>query len=160
MYNKNLVDLSNSLLDFLFIIKDNVLSEKDIIKKIPCAPKEIEDYIDKYPLPPSHMKVIQYLIHNNSCPISQIAKSLNISKPNMTPIIDKLINYNLVKRYTDTNDRRIIRVELTQEAIDIFNDVKNVLINQLCKKLSNLPDEDLKILDSSLNNISEIIQKL
>lgn len=160
MYNKDLISLSNSLLDFLFMVKDNILSEKDLIKKFPCPPKEIEAYIDKYPLPTSHMKVIQYLIHNNSCPISQIAKSLNISKPNMTPIIDKLISYDLVKRYNDPKDRRIIRVELTEKAINIFNDIKNVLINQLCKKLSSLPDEDLEILNSSLKNISAIVTKL
>lgn len=160
MCQSNLLNISTSLLELIFTIKDNILSEKDIVRNMPCPPKEIEDYLDKYPLPPSHFKVINYLVHNDSCSTSQIAKSLNISKSNMTPIIDKLISYDLVKRYNDPNDRRIIRIQLTPKAISISNDIKNVLINTLCSKISTLSHEDIEILSSSLDNLSIIIKKL
>ena len=37
-----------------------------------------------------------------------MAKDLSISKPNMTPIIDKLVKEGYVDRYYDDNDRRVI----------------------------------------------------
>lgn len=160
MYHKALSNISNTLLELLFLIKDTMLTEKDLIKGIPCPPKELEIYLEKYPLPPSHLKVISYLVRNNSCPVSQIAKSLNISKSNMTPIIDKLISYNLVKRFNDLEDRRIIRVELTQTALEMFNNIKGILSDRLCNKLSTLSDEDIDILNSSVNNLYSIIKKL
>lgn len=160
MCHNSLLNISNTLLELIFLIKDTMLTEKDLIKNITCPPKELEAYLERYPLPPSSLKVINYLVHNNSCPISQIAKSLNISKSNMTPIIDKLISYDLVKRFNDLNDRRIIRVELTPKALEIFNDIKNILSDNLCNKLSVLSDDDIKLLSSSINNLSAIIKKL
>ena len=78
----------------------------------------------------------------------------------MTPIIDKLISYDLVKRYNDPNDRRIIRIQLTPKAISISNDIKIVLINTLCSKISTLSHKDIQILSASLDNLSTIIKKL
>ncbi len=46
----------------------------------------------------SHMKVIFYLANKKSMSVSNVAKWLYISKPNMTPIIDKLIDQRYVNR--------------------------------------------------------------
>ena len=64
-------------------------------------------------MPPSHARIIFYLKFSGPVPISHAAKDLDISKPNMTPIIDKLIAEDLVRRYDDPNDRRIIKLEVT-----------------------------------------------
>ena len=161
MYNENLINLSNDFLHFLWIIKNNMFSEENLIKKFPYnIEKELDKYIEKYPMPPSHIKVLYYLNSNNKCSVSQIAKSLNISKPNMTPIIDRLISYDLVSRYTDSNDRRILRIELTPKAIEIFECLKSTLVENVCAHLSLLSDQDLKTLQDSINNISLIVKKL
>ena len=161
MYNENLINLSNDFLHFLWIIKNNMFSEEKLIKKFPSnIEKEWDKYIEKYPMPPSHIKVLYYLNSNNKCSVSQIAKSLNISKPNMTPIIDRLISYDLVSRYTDSNDRRILRIELTPKAIEIFECLKSTLVENVCAHLSLLSDQDLKTLQDSINNISLIVKKL
>lgn len=161
MYDENLINLSKDFLHFLWIIKNNMFSEENLIKKFPYnIEKELDKYIEKYPMPPSHIKVLYYLHENNKCSVSQIAKSLNISKPNMTPIIDRLIGYELVSRYTDSNDRRILRIELTSKAIKIFECLKDTLVDNVCSHLSHLSDEDLKTLKDSINNISIIVKKL
>ncbi len=85
-------------------------------------------------MPPSHGKVIIYLKHNGNSSISKIAKDLLISKPNMTPIIDKLISENMVIRYTDPKDRRIIRVELTEKGTAFIKDQENLIKSSLTEK--------------------------
>lgn len=160
MCDNNLINISNDLLHFLWVIRNSVFSEQDLMKKFPSSVKEIEKCIEKYPLPPSHMKVILYIHENSPCSVSQIAKNLNISKPNMTPIIDRLIEYDFVLRYTDPNDRRILRIELTPKALKIFDSIKTALVENICCKLDTLPEEDLTVLHSSINNISSIMKKL
>ncbi len=42
----------------------------------------------------------------------------------MTPIIDRLVEHGLVNKFPDPKDRRILRVELTDKAFELFDAVK------------------------------------
>lgn len=112
------------------------------------------------PMPPSHVKVIIYLARRGASSISEIAKNLAISKPNMTPIIDKLINEGMINRYNDLNDRRILRVELTDKAYKFIKEQEEIIKDNLAKKISSLTDEDLKALGEHITGITEIILKI
>ncbi|MBX7293810.1 MarR family transcriptional regulator [Clostridium chauvoei] len=141
-----LTKISDSLFKMLFQLNKKVFNQDEIIKRIP--------------MPPSHVKVIFHLIHTGPSSVSQIAQNLCISKPNMTPIIDKLISEDLVTRYEDPKDRRIIRIELTKKATILFEEHKQRIKDMLLKKISNLCEEDLLILESSINNLTNIVSKL
>ncbi|MBW6410452.1 MarR family winged helix-turn-helix transcriptional regulator [Clostridium weizhouense] len=160
MHKQDLDKISDSLLTFLFLVRNNIFNTNDLIKNFPKPPKEVEDYMNKFPMPPSHTKVILYLHKSNSCPISQIANNLGISKSNMTPIIDKLIEYGLVKRYCDKNDRRILRVELTEKALDIFEEFRNAAKTKLASRIEVLNDDDLYTLSDCISKLYNIMKKI
>lgn len=111
-------------------------------------------------IPPSHLKVIFTLSHTGPLSLSQLANTIGISKPNLTPIIDKLIQKGFVNRYEDPNDRRILRVEITNKAVELRDQQCNKFKTMLQPKLSNLPTEDLDSLEDLLNKIMPIITKL
>ena len=156
MSYSNLNNVSDSILQFIFTIQ-NVFTESDFFKKLP-----IENNCDCHlpNIPPSHVKVIIYLTNHKSPSISEIAKSLNISKSNMTPIIDKLIEEDLVNRYPDSNDRRVLRVGLTSKATNFFNYARESAKKNISEKISSLSDNDINNLESSLTEITEIFNKI
>ena len=78
----------------------------------------------------------------------------------MTPIIDKLIDMELVNRYTDNKDRRILRVELTPKALEIFKYLESAAKDSIKSKISILSAEDLDDLSTSLYTLSAILKKL
>ena len=160
MDNTFLDCLAESLLEFLVIAKNNIINEDAFIKNFPKAPCEIQKYIDKYPMPPSHMKVIIYLSRVQTASISQIASTLSISKSNTTPIIDKLISYDLITRYTDSNDRRIVRVELTPLAVNIFKEFKHIIKSTLIQKLMSLSDKDLQDIQNCILKLTQIFKTI
>lgn len=159
MDKDNLLKVADSLVDFLLIIKNNVLNENDMIKNFPALDGEKKSFSD-FQIPPSHVRVIFYLLEFNSSPISQIAENLKISKPNMTPIIDNLINYGLVNRYTDPNDRRILRVELTDKALKISDAFRIAIRDSFAKKISPLSDDEIVMLNQSIGNLVFLLNKL
>lgn len=118
------------------------------------------EMIKNLSIPPSHVKVIFYLRHNGTSSISEIAKNLTISRPNMTPIIDKLIAEDMVKRCDDPNDRRIIKIELTDNAHEFIKEQKEKIKNDLEKKISSLNSEDLEALSEHVIGITDIILKI
>ncbi len=52
----------------------------------------------------------------------------------MTPIIDKLIQENLVERFTDPNDRRIIRVRVTEKGHEFCLKQRKKKLKSILKK--------------------------
>ena len=110
-------------------------------------------------LVPSHAKVLFYLIHNGAHPISKVAKDLSISKPNMTPIIDKLVNEGYVERYCDDNDRRVILIKHTKSACNLFKSLEEQVKINIYNKIKNLNEDELNMLSESIDNILKLIPK-
>lgn len=160
MDKDNLFKVADSLVNFLWIIKNNVLRENDIAKNFQSPLIEKADCLQDFSIPPSHIRVIFYLAEFNSSPISQIADNLSISKSNMTPIIDNLITYGLVNRYPDSNDRRILRVELTQKASELLESFRIAVCNSFVERISPLSDDEIVTLDNSISNLIAILKKL
>lgn len=146
MNNNELHDISDNLLNLLFQIHNRLFNPSEMVKGVS--------------IPPSHVKVIFYLSQKKSMSVSDVAKCLDISKPNMTPIIDKLISNGLVNRYTDPNDRRKINIELTEKAHNLLKNKKREIKNNLFNKISTLNDEDLYKLDALIREMYDILIKL
>lgn len=119
-----------------------------------------DEFMKGLSIPPSHGKVIFYLAQKGPSSVSNIAKALCISKPNMTPIIDKLLEEGFVTRSEDPNDRRILRIEITQKAMDIFKMKRHFAISSLQTTLSTLEEKDQNTLKEILPKFNEIISKL
>ena len=146
MNNNELHDISDNLLNLLFQIHNRLFNPSEMVKGVS--------------IPPSHVKVIFYLSQKKSMSVSDVAKCLDISKPNMTPIIDKLISNGLVNRYTDPDDRRKINIELTEKAHNLLKNKKREIKDNLFNKISTLNDEDLYKLDASIREMYDILIKL
>lgn len=119
-----------------------------------------EEFMKAFPIPPSHAKVIFYLTQKGPSPVSAIGKELCISKSNMTPIIDKLLEDGYVNRYEDPKDRRILRIEVTEKAKETFKLKKEFAIKALMDKLSELSEEDIENLGTILEDFTKLIVKL
>lgn len=160
MDNDNILKIADSFLDFLLVVQNNIFKENDLLKKFQNNSDMMKGYFGECPMAPSHAKVILYLMTSNSSSISQIASNLGILKSNMTPIIDRLVEHNLVNKFPDPKDRRVLRVELTDKALELFAIVQSILKESIVKKLSNLSDEELTLLDEHTLKLSEIVKKL
>ncbi|MCF0147681.1 MAG: MarR family transcriptional regulator [Clostridium sp.] len=146
MNNNDINNIPENILDLLLLIHNKLLNPNEMVKGSI--------------MPPSHMKVIFYLSKKKTMSVSNVAKCLDISKPNMTPIIDKLINEGFVNRYTDSDDRRKINIELTDKAYSFIREKKAEIKAILIKKISFLDENDVLKLNSAINDMTEILSKL
>lgn len=160
MDKSNLFKAADSFINFLWLIQNTVLKEHDLTKNFQSQHNKEKKCFCDFSLPPSHVRVIFYLIDVDSSPISQIADSLGISKPNMTPIIDNLIKYGLVTRYPDPNDRRILRVQLTPKTCELLDSLRISICNSFVEKISSLSADEVNTLDNSISNLIAILKKL
>lgn len=143
--SKNLNDISENLYMLLLSLNRHIFNPNTLTKK--------------FNVPHSHIKVLFYLIHHGPTSISKMAKELCISKPNMTPVIDKLVEDGFVIRDYDPTDRRVILIQSTDKALDFLKEGKEYIKEDICEKVSTLNNNDIDILSTSLDNLMSIINK-
>lgn len=86
------------------------------------------------PLTTSHADILFALVKKNKAQMQDIAKMINRDKSTLTALVDKLEVLGLVARTKDSEDQRIIHLELTPKA----DSVRPVLLGISRSLLGNL----------------------
>jgi MarR family transcriptional regulator, organic hydroperoxide resistance regulator len=117
------------------------------------------EHIARSRLSPGQFQAISILYHKEALPMSELAVDMKISKQQLTPIIAKLIESNLVVRKADENDRRIIRIEITEHGRSIYKALFASIKGNFTEKLGLIPDKELDELNQMVTRMQEILKR-
>ncbi len=92
--------------------------------------------------------------------VSELGRILLITKPQMTRIIDQLVEKNIVQRNPDPSDRRVIVLSLTAEGRHFSNELMRKIMENTKKKLSFLTQKELEDMAEALETLRKIGEKL
>ena len=107
-----------------------------------------------------HFEIMKTLEEAGTLHVTEIGERLQIPKPQMTHLIDKLVTLNMVERQPDTKDRRTINIALTRRGKTLLKKHRKMIEDAIKKTLASLTDEDLEELSTSLRKLHEILSKL
>jgi DNA-binding MarR family transcriptional regulator len=107
-----------------------------------------------------HFEIMQVLKEEGTLHVVEIGEKLQIAKAQMTHLIDKLVEFNLVERNADAADRRTINISLTDSGRAFMEEHENNVINAIRENMSSLTDEELEGLSGSLRKLRDILVKL
>jgi len=129
------------------------LLHKKIFKAIP---------VDKLPLhlTPSNVDVLFLLFEMRSATVSELCNHLKISRPNMTPLIDKLVEYKLVERKTSEEDRRVIQIKITELGDQFCKEGQIFIRNHIKSTFATLENDDLIALKECFATLKTILMKI
>lgn len=112
---------------------------------------------DEYNLNHSHFQILAVLKKEEKIPISEVAKKLFISTPNMTKLLNKLIDEDMIERIPGEKDRRVININLTEKG-NIYLENKFLEFESSLKdKFSPLSQDKLEKLNDSLITLKEVL---
>jgi len=107
-----------------------------------------------------HFAILGMLSKADALPVSEIGRRLLISKSQMTAMIDKMADLDLVSRIPDQEDRRIIHIMLTARGKETLSQAKANIKKNVKTQLSQLEAGDIEILSEALKNIYQIGSKI
>jgi MarR family transcriptional regulator, organic hydroperoxide resistance regulator len=107
-----------------------------------------------------HLEIMLLLRHSGKQHIAGIGEALQIPKPQMTHLIDRLESLKLIVRRADRADRRVVNIALTARGRRIIDELDQVIRNGIGEKLSGLSQAELKELSVSLRKLGDIFSKL
>lgn len=146
MDNKNIESIVDSLFSVLPLLKKKLLRP--------------DKYDEENDLSPSHLQILFFLDDVGRMPISEVGKGLNIAKPNMTPLIKKLIDKKLINRVREKQDKRYVNIEISFEGKKFIEQHRLFVAENLKGKLCKLSQSDLEKLSKSLDELKDVISKL
>ena len=109
---------------------------------------------------PLHFEIMKLLEEAETLRVAEIGERLQIARPQMTHLIDKLVDLNIVERQTGTADRRTINIVLTSKGRITLEEHDNCIRNAIKETLSSLTSEELEDLSASLRRLRDIFLKL
>ena len=126
--------------------------QKNIFKKVL---ESLEEGISRH-----HLEILKLLHEEGTLHVAEIANLLLISKSQMTRLIDELINLGMVKRQSDTQDRRKRNILLTHKGAAIVEKFQENVQRNIKTWLSSLTYQELSELSNSLKQIQNIVLKM
>jgi DNA-binding MarR family transcriptional regulator len=103
---------------------------------------------------------IMGMLAEGSLPISEIGMRLMAPKSQMTHLVDELTCLGIVVRQPDAKDRRVINISLTDRGRAIFGQCRELVKQNIRKKISHLTTEELADLSDALVKLKDIGAKL
>jgi len=111
----------------------------------------------EFNIPLSHVQVMAMLHDNGSMNVSEISRRLGIAKPNITPLIDRLIEQKYVERDRDASDRRIVNIRICPEGVAELEKIRKKMRSLVGGWAVELSTADLRALNESLQTIYRVL---
>lgn len=110
-------------------------------------------------VPPSQFICLRYVLENDSCKLVDVARARNLSLPNASRIVDRLVRRDLVLRERDTHDRRVVRLCATDEARFIVERLDAARLERLGRTTAMLDNAQLESIAGSLELLIAAAEK-
>src|SRR3954453_23334892 len=96
----------------------------------------------------THLHVLYMLVSRGAMPMSRVADQLQVSLPNVTGIIERMVEKRLVERTRPEDDRRIVQVRITDAGRDMLDQIDTVkrqeMANVICRLTPEQQDRALR----------------
>ncbi len=91
--------------------------------------------------------------------MTQVATNLKISVSTLTTAINKLVDKKYVNRFRVPEDRRIVKIELTEEGVEAVREHEEFHRNMINDVLAELNEKEQAILLQSLDNLHDFFKR-
>ena len=109
-------------------------------------------------LTPTQLQALFIIYYGPEMSMSEISEELQVSKQQLTKIINCLEESNCVIRYQDEKSRRNVRVKITDLGKKTCEDVKKTLVELEMKLFQSLDDDECLNLTSSIHTIRDLLE--
>ncbi|MBN1885392.1 MAG: MarR family transcriptional regulator [Candidatus Krumholzibacteriota bacterium] len=127
-----------------------LVSLRRIIRAIAIHSRQLAT---KHHLTVPQLLVLREIQRESDVPMGRLAAMVNLSRPTLSSIVDRLVRRELVARIRDGHDRRIVRARLTGAGEEILAQAPPLLQEHFIDELSRCDDAGLSAIRSSLDRV-------
>lgn len=106
------------------------------------------------------LMIMRVMDEEGTLHIAEIGERLQIPRPQMTHMIDKLVKMGIASRQDDPTDRRTINVVFTRNGKKVFEELHQAIKSSIKADLSDFTGEELQDLSLSLRKLRTLLSKM
>lgn len=132
---------------------------ESITEAIPVFPKKllgVSRIVREQKMPLSHVQIL-LMLRKEPLSIGELSHRLAIAKPNITPLVDELSHAGYVDRVKDEKDRRVVKVNLTEEGIAKIASIEETVAESINSWGAYLSRSQVKELNRSLGSVVRLL---
>lgn len=111
------------------------------------------DILADFPITPPQFMALQALRHLQNPTMSQLCEDLALASSTVTDLVDRMERNEMVERVRDCEDRRVIRLKVTQKGLDVVEAVIQNRQRYLGVVFDRLDDETVGTLARVLSEL-------
>ncbi len=138
-------DISSRLVDLFGLVYRNLIRDE-------------QDHVEVGP--DSRSAILAVLYRRGPCSMTDLSRSLRVTKSNITFLVDKLEAQSLLMRQADPTDRRVVQIQLTAQGREQIEQQRVKVLSRIQEKLSSLNPEDRAYLEQTLPKVMGILSRL
>ena len=107
-----------------------------------------------FPVNTSQLKAMAAFHEDRQYSMGELCKIANVKMPSMTEVVDRLVAEGFVERVRDTDDRRVVKVQLTEEGKKAHDNILNTREQELFNIFGCLDEKERQKLVKALRTVS------
>lgn len=111
--------------------------------------------VSEYGLTLSQFAVLEALYHKGDMTVGQVREHILSSVGTIPLIVNNLVKMNYVQRMADTKDRRVCILHLTEEGLNVIQEVAPKNEDMIIKRMGLLNDDEKKELLYLIKKLGE-----
>ncbi len=124
---------------------EDVLKIEQLLRKINILLKKRLIYLVKdFAITPSQFRLLIILKKRGKSNMKELVKNLHRKPSTVTGIVDRLVNKGFVERSASTEDRRLVRVVLTESGEELVSKIRDQALLLLKGDLQNFTEKERK----------------
>ncbi|OUC11799.1 MAG: hypothetical protein B0A82_26100 [Alkalinema sp. CACIAM 70d] len=134
-----------------------------LIKVVPLIMQFIRAEIRQTPcsvLSVPQFRLLAYLEQQPGTNLSKVAEYLDVTRATASATIERLVQSGYVDRSVDPQERRYVRLHLTDHGLQELEAMRQMIRNQLAALLTSLPPEQLASIETSLEILYQVFQPI
>lgn len=147
---------TNNAVDNYEKLSWQILTVAPLLKKRLFRP-DFEQGANQLPL--SYAQVLATLNIEESMTVTEISERFDIAKPNITPLIDRMIEAGYVKRVRNSTDRRVVQVFILDKGCEKVAEMVESLKETVQGWSKSITDEDMVRVTDAIDVIRSILAK-
>jgi DNA-binding MarR family transcriptional regulator len=89
--------------------------------------------------------------------MNELSQAMGLAGSTMTRVVDELVQKELVTRGPDDEDRRIVRVQLTEHGRQVQGQIRSTLDHAFARVIEEIPPETRDVLLRVLGQLTEAV---
>ena len=118
--------------------------------------KKLEEDLNKVGLTPPQFYVLATIGYAGGLPFGEIGAKMMVTVSNLTGIVDRLEEKKVVSRKRDENDRRVVRVVLTEKGARLYKTAIPLFEKSIGQIFSSIEKPDQKELSAILRKLNHL----